>query len=57
MGKLSTVLWFLLGPWWVTTALHQDLHDTVNLIAWVGIGLCLALLDGADAIAAAIKER
>ena len=50
-------LWFLIGPWYTQTALHQDLHDPLNFTIWVAIGSAL-LLDGiASEIADAIKVK
>ena len=49
--------WFLLGPYYAQTALHQDLHDPLNFTVWVVVGSAL-LLDGITSkIADAIKAK
>ena len=50
-------LWFVLGPYYVQTVFHQDIHDPLNFTIWVVIGSAM-LLDGiAGKIADAIKAK
>jgi hypothetical protein len=51
------VCWFFLGPWYAQTVMHQDLHDPVNMAAWVCIGLGIFVSSAAQQVADAIKEK
>ena len=54
---LLGTLWFLAGPWYSQTALHQDVHDTLNFTIWVAVGSALFLDGIASKIADAIKAK
>ena len=54
---LVIVLYFFLGPWYAQTVFHQDLHDPVNLAAWVSIGTWFIASTLGDRITDAIKAK
>jgi hypothetical protein len=54
---LAATAWFVLGPWYAQTALHQDLRDPLNFTVWVCVGMGMFLGAAAEILADAIKEK
>ena len=52
---LGAILWFVAGPWYADTVIHQSLRDPINMVIWAAIGMGMFFDGAAHEIAQAIR--